>query len=719
MRSFGLMLALVAGLLAVAAAPFAVPGAVAATMPRAQDAGAVVDSGKTRSRLIPAGDQVILHLSPDKGWHTYWTNPGDSGMATSISFTLPEGLTAGAMQWPTPDRILYGPLANFGYTGDVYIPIPLEGAIPPGTEIRAHADWLVCDDICVPEGADLSVTMGGGVSDNAALMARVEESLPKAGPEGHFAVVGKTLRIELPWPVGEDAKALRAVTFFPYEDGLMDNAVAAKWGVEDGRMVVEVARGLRPMPDAVHAVLKLQDTGYDVALTPGEVAAIPVADGGAGAMAADGTASAGGMAYLRTLFFAFVGGIILNLMPCVFPVLSIKAMALAQSAGRHDSVRRVEGLVYTAGVLVSFAIIGGLLLTLRAGGEAIGWGFQLQSPVFVTIMAFILFTMGLSFSGLFSLGGGFTGVGQSLTEHRGHSGAFFTGALATLVATPCTAPFMATALGLALVLPPVMAVSIFLMLGLGLAFPILLLSFSPAFGRLLPRPGTWMVTFRQFLSFLLYATVVWLLWVLGRQVGVDGLALALFGLVLIAFVVWLLRALGGGGARLVRGAGAAAALLLLAAAVGGIATLPAGGQQGAGHEDVALSAEVYSADRLQQYLSEGDPVFVNFTADWCITCLANERVALSSGQVKAAFETHGVRYMKGDWTNRDGAITAMLQKFGRSGVPLYLYYPAGGGTDDVQVLPQILTPSKIVEVLTSTPPRQAVQLTETKTINGG
>jgi thiol:disulfide interchange protein DsbD len=709
------MLALVAGLLSVTAA---LPAAAA--MPEARDAGAVVDSGKTRSRLIPAGDHVILHLSPDKGWHTYWTNPGDSGMATSISFTLPDGLAAGGMEWPTPDRILYGPLANFGYTNDVYIPVAIKGDIAPGTEIKAHADWLVCEDICVPEGADLSVTMGGGVSDNAALMAKVKDLLPKAGPEGHFAVAGKTIRIEVPWPVGNGAPKPETVAVFPYKDGLMDNAVAAKWGVEGDRMVVEVARGPRPMPDAFNAVLKVQDTGYDVALTPGEVAAVPVAEGGAGAVAAGGAAaSTGGMAYVRTLLFAFIGGIILNLMPCVFPVLSIKAMALAQSAGRDDRARRVEGLVYTAGVLVSFAIIGGLLLALRAGGEAIGWGFQLQSPVFVTIMAFILFTMGLSFSGLFSLGGGFTGVGQSLTEHRGHSGAFFTGALATLVATPCTAPFMATALGLALVLPAAMAVSIFLMLGLGLAFPILLLSFSPAFGRMLPRPGDWMVTFRQFLSFLLYATVVWLLWVLGRQVGVDGLALALFGLVLIAFLVWLLRAMGAGRARLVRGAGAAAALLLLVTAVGGIAALPAGGQQAAGHEDAALSAEVYNADRLQQYLNAGDPVFVNFTADWCITCLANERVALSSGQVKAAFETHGVRYMKGDWTNRDGAITAMLQKFGRSGVPLYLYYPAGAGADAVQVLPQILTPSKIVEVLSSTPPRQAAQLTETKTINGG
>lgn len=702
--------------------------AVAGSLPQAQDAGAVVDSGKTRSRLIPAGDHVILHLSPDEGWHTYWTNPGDSGMATSISLTLPEGLTAGEMEWPTPDRILYGPLANFGYTGDVYIPVAIKGDIAPGTVVKARADWLVCEDICVPEGADLSVTMGDGVSDNAALMARVEEMLPRKGSDGHFSVADKTIRIQVPWPVGEDAPRPRTVAFFPYTDGLIDNVSEAKWGIEGDTMVVEVGRGRRPVPESFEAVLKLQDgsgegTGYDISLSKGDVAAIPVsvsaAGGGGLAAGGDAAARSGGISYLQALLFAFVGGIILNLMPCVFPVLSIKAMALAQSAGKHDRARRAEGLVYTAGVLVSFAVIAGLLLVLRAGGEAIGWGFQLQSPAFVTIMAFILFTMGLSFSGLFSLGGGFTGVGQSLTEHRGHSGAFFTGALATVVATPCTAPFMAAALGPALVLPPVMGLSIFLMLGLGLAFPILLLSFSPAFGRMLPRPGTWMVTFRQFLSFLLYATVVWLLWVLGRQVGVDGLAIALFGLVLIAFAVWLLRTFRSGRGRWVRGGGALAALALLLAAVGSIATLPAGGASGPGAEDVALSAESYSPDRLKQYLNEGDPVFVNFTADWCITCLANERVALSSSQVRDAFEAHGVRYMKGDWTNRDADITSMLEKFGRSGVPLYLYYPAGAGADAVKVLPQILTPSKIIEVLSSNGPQRTAKLTETNTSNGG
>jgi thiol:disulfide interchange protein DsbD len=678
-----------------------------AAVPQPQDAGPVVDSGKTQSSLISAkdgsGQYVVLHLTPDAGWHTYWRNPGDTGLPTELKLTLPEGVTAQPIEWPAPERIVYGPLINYGYSSDVYLPVLLSQSLPEGTVVKGRADWLICKDICIPEGADLTLTVTG--ADNGAFLAAVKAALPKPGPAGAFEVADKTLRLNLPLPQGSAAP--RAVTFFPETDGVIANATDATWAVHDGTLTLGLARGLKPMPQNVDAVVSVTgaDGGaaaYRIAFAPGTVPAVS----GMKANGATATAAAANLGFGQALLFAFLGGIILNLMPCVFPVLSMKALAIARSAKDHPARRRMEGLSYLGGVLLSFAVIAGVLLALRAGGEAIGWGFQLQSPVFVTLMAFVLFLMGLSFSGLFSFGTGVMGVGQGLTERSGHWGAFFTGALATLVATPCTAPFMAGALGTALLLPAAEALPLFLMLGLGLAFPILVISFSPAVGRILPRPGAWMETFRQFLAFLLYATVVWLLWVLGRQVGVDGLAIALFGLILLAFMVWALKSLMEKSlpSRWLRGAGAFLALLLLAAAIGTIARAPIGETTASAGE---LAAETYSPELLQQRLQQGDAVFVNFTADWCITCLANERVALSSSKVEAAFKAHDVHYMKGDWTNQNAEITAALQKFGRSGVPLYLYYAPGGDTDNPVVLPQLLTPGKIVDVIEKAPARAA------------
>ena len=381
------------------------------------------------------------------------------------------------------------------------------------------------------------------------------------------------------------------------------------------------------------------------------------------------------------LLFALLGGIILNLMPCVFPVLSIKALGLA-GGGLSTRKRHHQGLAYTAGVVSTFLAVALLLIGLRAGGEALGWGFQLQSPLFIAALVYLFFVMGLGFSGVFEAGAGLMNLGQDSTRGHGLRHAYATGVLAAVVASPCTAPFMGTALGAALTQPAPVALTIFAGLGIGMALPFLLLSWVPALVACLPRPGPWMETFKQFLAFPLYLTCVWLLWVLGRQTGADGVAAVLAGLVLIALALWLLAV------RTRTRMGLAA--LALAAAL----YLPLTPTQ----SEAPRLWEPYSQQRLDQLLAAGEPVFINLTADWCITCLANERVALSSEAFVDTLRDGGITYLKGDWTNSNPEITALLNANGRNGVPLYLFYPRGETRP--LLLPQILTPATVREALT-------------------
>jgi thiol:disulfide interchange protein DsbD len=387
------------------------------------------------------------------------------------------------------------------------------------------------------------------------------------------------------------------------------------------------------------------------------------------------------------LLFAFLGGLILNLMPCVFPVLSIKALALAQSGGESRAVQRSHALAYTAGVVLSFLAVAGLLLVLRAGGASLGWGFQLQSPVFVAVLIYVLFALGLSMSGLVEFGGRLMGAGQSLAAKPGHAGAFFTGVLAVLVASPCTAPFMGAALGFALTQSAWVSLTVFAALGLGLAAPFLAIGFIPALARKLPRPGAWMVTFRQAMAFPLYLTVVWLLWVLARQTDADAVGLVLVGLTGLAFGLWLKS-------RAVKYAPA----VVIVVALGALAhpALRAAPPAVAGAGIDAAAWQPYSADRVQALAAGGQTVFVNFTADWCLTCKVNERTTLASARVQRAFAEHNIALVKGDWTRYDPAITAALAEHGRSGVPLYLVVRPDGEAD---VLPQILTPGGVIEAL--------------------
>jgi thiol:disulfide interchange protein DsbD len=403
---------------------------------------------------------------------------------------------------------------------------------------------------------------------------------------------------------------------------------------------------------------------------------------------------------VRQLLFAFLGGLILNLMPCVFPVLSMKAVSFADIARKSPWEVRAHGLVFTAGVLVCFAVIVAILLALRAGGAEIGWGFQLQSPVFVTLLAYLMFAVGLNLSGVFTIGTRLMGLGSGLAVHPGYLGTFATGVLATLVATPCTAPFMGVALGYALTQPWQVSLLIFEALGLGLAFPYLLLSLSPKLLRFLPKPGVWMERLKEFLAFPMYATAAWLVWVLTLQTGSAGILAALIGMILIALGAWSYQSTRMAGPRW-HWVGRIGAVVAFAIALG-LVRVPVvndAGEVASASRQVGQGPawEPFSRPRLVEIIAEGRPAFVNFTAAWCITCLANERVALSSPRLAALFEKRGIVYLKADWTRQDPEITRMLSSFGRSGVPLYVYYPPAGA--EPVILPQILTEAVVLENL--------------------
>ncbi len=404
-----------------------------------------------------------------------------------------------------------------------------------------------------------------------------------------------------------------------------------------------------------------------------------------GAMTGADTSAAMGGSGLNlplVLFFALLGGIILNLMPCVFPVLSIKVLSLTSAhLGEHG--KHLHGMAYTAGIVISFVAIAALLLVFREAGEAVGWGFQLQSPVFVSLLAYLLFAAGLSFSGLLEVGARWMNIGQSAATGTSLRASFMTGVLATVVASPCSAPFMGTALGFALTQTPIISLLVFAVLGVGMALPFVLLSWIPGLLEKLPAPGPWMQSFRQFLAFPLYASAIWLLWVLGRQTSIDQVALVAIGMLLLAFAAWL----GGGGAKRWK---QAVALLVTVAALG-IAITPSD------TADNNSLWEDYSPARLQALRNEGRPVFVNLTAAWCITCLANEKLALSSATFAETLQASNTVYLKGDWTNRNSEITALLKEYGRSGVPLYLHYSAG--SISAQVLPQLLTEGIVQKAL--------------------
>ncbi len=659
-----------------------------------------------------------LRIVHDAGWHTYWLNPGDSGLPTRYDWTLPEGATASDIRWPVPERKPIGELTNFGYEGVLLLPAEL--SVPPqaapGERFRARlrARWLICEEICIPDEAtlelDLPVEAQARPSADAAAFAAALAAVPQAEP-GWQGVTrrdagGITVEVQGCSVALGGAERIEVFPATPQ--------IVANHRIEAAHDAAGVLRFRHPaseyyagMPPSVDWVLVREDgetrRAFAVRLRGEDALA-----GAPGAATKDGDAPASAAARLpadaagsvppaprlglgMALLFALLGGLILNLMPCVFPVLALKALAFQHGEAREH---RRHALLYTAGVLASFLLLAGLLMALRAAGEALGWGFQLQTPWFVAAMALLMAAVGFALSGLATPGASLMGLGQSLTEGGGGRAAFFTGVLAVVVASPCTAPFMGPALGFALTQPPVQTLLVFAALGLGLALPLLLVGLLPALASRLPRPGAWMERLKQALAFPMYLTALWLTWVLGRQVGVDGMALLLAGMLLMGFALWWRGAQPG---RLRRFA--VAALLLLALAPVLLIAQLAPSVRGAGDTASAESSlwQPWSPEAVAALRAEGRPVLVNFTAAWCITCLANERVALSGTAFEAALREHGIAYLKADWTDYDARITAALAEFGRSGVPLYVVYPAGGGAP--VLLPQVLTPGAVSQAL--------------------
>lgn len=655
-----------------------------------------------RSALVPGETAWLgLRIEHDPHWHTYWINPGDSGLATRIEWRLPEGFAAGDILWPRPTRLEAGPLTNFGYEGDLLLAVPL--AVPEflvaGSEVTLsmRADWLICEEICIPDGADLEITLP--VAADAAVDPRVADLFatararaPRPYPgSATIEAEGDVLRVELDQPPESLIQAAQFAELFP----LQTQVLASPRGsarADAGSIRVDHPRStyFAGMPSHVDLLVAAgpaaDDPSWVVRATALEAS---VATSESGAPSLGNAPAAPG--FVLALLLAFLGGVLLNLMPCVFPVLSLKALGLAESAGDEVTLRR-HGWIYTAGVLASFAVLAGALLAVRAGGEAAGWGFQLQQPWFVAILAYVIFVLGLSLSGAVTLGTTLMGLGQKQAARGGDAGAFMTGVLACVVASPCTAPFMGAALGYAVTLPAAAAMAVFLALGFGLAFPLLLISLVPALSRWLPRPGRWMETFKQAMAFPLYLTALWLLWVLGRQTDFETAMTALLGMLLVAFALWLWPQ-PGHAARMPRRVSA----LLVGFVSLALVTPLAGYLVRVEDAHAATRTVPFSAESLAELRGSGSPVLVNMTADWCITCKVNERAALSGEDFNESLQRYGVHYMVGDWTHSNPRITAYLAEFGRNGVPLYVLYPAGGG--EPEVLPQMLTPRTVRDAL--------------------
>jgi DsbC/DsbD-like thiol-disulfide interchange protein/cytochrome c biogenesis protein CcdA len=637
----------------------------------------------SEARAPAAGSQTALAIAmtPDPGWHGYWKVPGDAGFATTIEWSLPPGVTVSEPSYPVPKTLLISGLMNHVYEGPYALIATL--SLPAGLErgtrlpISVRLKYLVCTtSICVPEGAEVSreLVVGDGQVD-AASLARFDawrQALPRpVASLAHFEVANGRIRVGFPLPA---AVKVGSAHLFAATPGAVEYAAPQTFSRRGDTLVIETAAG-STAPQAFDGVLALGDgTGLSFSAAPG---AVPPA----GEAIRSGTMAVATIALLG----AILGGLILNVMPCVFPILSLKAFSLVRAGGDERGARR-EAVAYTGGVILVCVGLGALILALRAAGSEIGWAFQLQNPMVVLMLILLTSAIGFNLAGLFELGT--LSAGSGLVAKGGTAGAFWTGALAAFVATPCAGPFMAGALGAALLLPTIAALSVFAGLGLGLSLPFLALGFVPAFRRILPKPGAWMETFRRILSVPMFLTALGLVWVLGRQTDVNGAVTGLGAAMLMSIGLWA-TGLRQRGSKRTAWWPAAAALVM---ALGCIWMLPkAYSRADTGY----AAAQRFDADRLVSLRAAGKPVFLYFTADWCLTCKVNERAAIERRETQEAFSRAGVVTLVGDWTDGNPDIGRFIASQGRSGVPLYLWYAPGG---DGQTLPQILTPHLLVSL---------------------
>ena len=660
---------------------------------------AVVSTDQVRAELLawaPDGVEpgkpvwVGLQLAHIPEWHTYWKNSGDSGLPTQLEWTLPAGVTAGEIAWPTPKKIPIGTLANYGYEGTVLLPVPL--TVAPGfnaanLDIRLKASWLVCKKECIPQEGDFSlqipVRSSTGSSSGLFAAAFAAGPQPLAATGSQVQVSAQAIQVTL---AGLPARLQgKTLDFFPETGSVIEPAGAwqQQWQGVVWTAQLPLSSQRSDSPRMMPVVVALDKSAYRIELPvqgdwPAVAAAVtvsPALEAALKANAALGAAPTGGSAppltLVAALLGALLGGLILNLMPCVFPVLAIKVMSFAKEKNR--ATRLAGGLAYTAGVVLSFLALGALLLGLRATGEQLGWGFQLQSPAVVAALAVLFTLIGLNLAGLFEFGSFLPGQVAGLQAKNPTLNAFLTGVLATAIASPCTAPFMGASLGYAVGLPALQALAVFGAIGLGMALPYLAASAVPAVARALPRPGAWMVTFKQLMAFPMFATVAWLVWVLGQQSGIDGAGALLALLVLMALVLWSLTLRGR--TRTV------AATLSIALGAFGVWAVGQNVIKPLETSSVAVAAsgrwQAWEPGRVDQLAAQGQSVFVDFTAAWCVTCQYNKKTTLADADVLADMDAKNVALLRADWTRRDPAVTAALAQLGRNGVPVYVIYKPG------------------------------------------
>ena len=669
--------------------------------------------------VVGEKNTIGLSIKHAPHWHTYWKNPGDSGYPTKITWQVPAGYGVGEFDWPTPKRLATGPIINFGYEGEVVLPltvsVPTSAKPGDGITLKGKAEWLVCKDVCIPEEGEVAVTLPVGEKgkDAPAGPAAARFVAARAAQPGDasawkatlYAAPNPTREVWLDVTAPANTGNLTGLDVFPVQEQISDPSVQQVYRTERGYAVklklVDGAKLTDSFPVLLAAVgapvgAKGELSGNTLATVSTSAFALPA---GATALAATGAASgatSGGtdLTFWSALALAFVGGMILNLMPCVFPVLSLKILSFAQhsgSAANGAKQMRQHGIFYAVGVVLSFLVLAGALLALKGAGSAVGWGFQLQNPGVVWVLAVIFFLIGLNLMGAFEVGQ--LAPSSLLSMQAKHPGvdAFFSGVLAVIAASPCTAPFMGAALGFALTQSAAAALAVFAALGLGMALPYVLLAWFPKWLDKLPRPGPWMVNFKQVLAFPMFVTVVWLVWVLSLQAGADGAAIGLLGLVGLAFGAWLI----GSMRPTVRWVGVAAALVaaVLAWPAGEpaqTATSAATGKSG------SANWQPWDPAAVAKLNAEGKPVFVDFTAAWCVSCQANKRLVLTRAEIEQAFAAKNVTLMRADWTNRDERITQALTAMGRSGVPVYVLHAPG---KPVQLLPELLTTGIVKEAL--------------------
>ena len=651
-----------------------------------------VDTGKVNASLVSSHDvvppggrfHIALRTELDPHWHTYWRNPGDSGEPVHVEWKVSEGVTIGDIHWPLPQTLATGPIINYGFEGTPLFPV--EFTVPataePGSVMIFDADfyYLVCKDVCIPEQgkASLPIKVGSAEIDTrwdgeikAALAAT-----PKAGKiTGGIKKSGDNVIIGVEnIPASAD---LSAAHFFPYDQGVLGHSQAQIVTIgKQGLEISTLAEYLwdEDLPETFSGVLAFSKNGerigQEVTLNVGQTVDIGLA-----ATTTAGKTAIGGVTLWTAIIGALIGGLILNLMPCVFPVISIKALSIAKSAhGERAAIKR-EAWLYTAGVIATFLLLTFILLAFKAGGSEIGWGFQLQSPKVVGVLAVLLFVIGLNLLGLFEFGTGLQNTGSELTQKSGAAGSFFTGALAVVVATPCTAPLMAGAVGYALASPALITLAVFMALAIGFALPFLLIAYVPGLLSKLPKPGPWMERFKEILAFPMFAAAIWLVWVLSLQAGEDGVLYVLAAMLAAGFAIWCLKRTGGL-------AKAFAAVAILAAIALPISTYPK--QVNLVHE-----TDAWSSARVSELQAEGRSIFVDFTAAWCVTCKVNEKVVLDQERTKKLFQDTNTAFLIADWTNKNDVIAQELAKYGRAGVPLYLVYNQNSVSPEI--LPQVLT----------------------------